>query len=110
MENPRNRNWLIISGLLFLVVPVAIFAMWVFVFTANPAAQQTEKVKIFQSWFPSFLRSNSLISLLVIIFSIASILFSLIGQKMANKTFRIVGILVVIAASFVLLLQFFSML
>jgi hypothetical protein len=84
--------------------------LWINTFSSNPFASQEEKVKIFSSYFPVFLRKMSSISLMVLAAAAGSILFTLAGRKSANRIFKVVGVVVIIVAILLLLLQLFSML
>jgi hypothetical protein len=104
------NNGMSIVGLLFLLIPIFILMLWISTFSANPSASQEEKVKIFSSYFPTFLRSTSSISLIVLASAVGALVFTVAGRKSANRIFKVVGIIVIIVASLVLLLQLFSML
>jgi hypothetical protein len=106
----QSSNSLSIIGVILLLVPISIWLLWISIFSSNPSASQAEKVQIFNSYFPLFLRSNSSISLVVLALSVGSIVFTILGQKSANRVFKTGGIFVIIIASVVLLLQTFSML
>jgi hypothetical protein len=106
----KSSNSVSIVGLSLLVVPILIWAPWIGTFSSNPSASQADKVELYLSYFPAFLRSTLLISLIVLASAIGSILFTIIGRKSANSVFRVVGIFVIIVGSLVLLLQLFTML
>lgn len=106
----QNRNWLSIAGLILLLVPISIWILWIGTFSSNPSASQADKVAIFLSYFPSFLRSISSTSLMVVVSAIGSVILTVLGRKSANRVYRIAGKFVIIAAILVLLLQIFTML
>ena|SRR5436190_22371096 len=103
-------NVLSIAGLILLLISIFIWTLWIVTFDSNPSASQAEKVKILSSYFPPFLRSISSISLTVLASTAGSILFTLVGRTGANNLFRVVGLVVIIVAGVLLLLQLFSML
>lgn len=109
-HSPKSNNSLSIVGLVLLLVPILIWALWIGTFSSNPSASQAEKVEIYLSYFPTFLRGGSSISLIVVALAVSSILFTILGRKKANTIFKVVGIFVIIAGSLVLLLQLFTML
>ncbi|TMI84281.1 MAG: hypothetical protein E6H10_06165 [Bacteroidetes bacterium] len=109
-HSPKSNNSLSIVGLVLLLVPILIWALWIGTFSSNPSALQAEKVEIYLSYFPTFLRGGSSISLIVVALAVSSILFTILGRKKANTIFKVVGIFVIIAGSLVLLLQLFTML
>jgi len=108
--SPQSHNGLSIVGLLLLLIPIFILMLWINTFSSNPSASQEEKVKMFSSYFPVFLRKMSSISLIVLASAAASILFTLVGRKSASNVFKVVGIIVVIVVALLILLQLFSML
>jgi hypothetical protein len=99
-----------ITGLLLLLIPISIMVLWNFVFSSNPSASQAEKQRIFYSYFPTFLRKPSSITMVSMGFAAGSILFSVAGRKRANSIFRVLGIVAIIVASLILLLLMFQML
>jgi hypothetical protein len=108
-ESPHN-NSLSIAGLILLLVPISIWALWIGIFSSNPSASQPDKLKLFLSYFPTFLRRSSSVGLIVLASTAGSILLTALGRKSATRIVKIVGICVIIVASLVLLLQLFSML
>jgi len=64
----NNLRSLLLS-VLFLMVPVIILGLWIYVFETNSFASQVEKVKIYQSYFPVFMQSNFILSLIVLVSS-----------------------------------------
>lgn len=107
-HSPKSNNSVSIVGLILLLVPILIWALWIGTFSSNPSASQAEKVEIYLSYFPTFLRRGSSISLIVVALAVSSILFTLLGRKKANTVFRVVGVFVIIAGSLVLLLELFT--
>lgn len=114
MENkaqyPIKPNGWSIAGFLLLLISVSIWILWINTFSANPTASQADKVAIFLSHFPLFMRNTAATSLLVIVSAIGSIAFTALGQREAKSVYRVLGTIVIILASLVLLLQLFTML
>lgn len=106
----QHNNWLSIAGLLLLFVPVSIYIVWIMAYSANPSATQAESVAIYLSYFQPFMRSITATSVLLVISAIGAIVLSVIGRKSAGKFFSIISLIVIIAASFLLFLQVFSLL
>ena len=109
-HSDQSSNSLSIIGVTLLLIPISIWVLWISISSSNPSSSQAEKVEIYLSYFPQFLRSSSSISLVVLALSASAIVFAILGRKSANKGFKIGGIFVIIIASLVLLLQMFSML
>jgi hypothetical protein len=104
----NNLRSLLLS-VLFLMAPVIIWGLWIYVFETNPSASQFEKAKIYDSYFPVFMQGNLILSLIVLVSSLIAIVMA--GMSM-SKTFvsrKIISILIIIAASLIVLLQLFSM-
>jgi hypothetical protein len=109
-HSPQNRNSLSITGLILLLAPISIWALWIGTISLNPSASQAEKVTIFLSYFPTFLRKTSATSSIVLTSAIGSIVFTMLGQKSASRAFKIVGMFVIFIASLIFFLQLFTML
>jgi len=109
-QNAKKSNSLSIVGLILLFVPVSIYILWIIAYSSNPSSTQAESVAIYLSYFPPFLRSIAATSLLLVISAIGSIVVSVFGRKTSNKFFSVIGLLVIIVASFLLFLQIFSLL
>lgn len=114
MKNKRPslqyKNPLLIIGVILLLIPVCIWALWISIFSSNSASSPAEKVEIFLSYFPHFLRSISAISLVVLALCASSIVFAILGGKSAGGKVKIGSLFVIIMASLFLLLQMFTML
>jgi len=108
-QKAQTNNRLSIAGLILFLVPVTIYILWIIASSSNPSATQAENVATYLSYFPQFLRSISAISVLLVISAIGSIVLSFIGRRSANKFLRVTGLIVIIAASFLLFLQIFSL-
>ena len=104
----NNLRSLLLS-VLFLMVPVIILGLWIYVFETNSFASQVEKVKIYQSYFPVFMQSNFILSLIVLVSSLIAIVMGGINMSKTFVSRKIISILIIIAASLIVLLQLFSM-
>jgi hypothetical protein len=109
-HSPKKYHALSITGLLLLLIPVLILGLWIGTFNSNPTATQAEKVAIYMSKFPSFLRNLSTISLIIVGSAIGSILFTIVGRKISKRGINIIDVFVIIVACLIMLLQLFSML
>ena len=109
-ENARTvSNTSSIIGLVVLAIPVWIWGLWIWLFSATAGSSQEERVKLYLSYFPPFLTVTA-ISWIVIVTSVCAIVFSMLGRRTADALFRALGIFVIIAASCLLFLQQFTML
>jgi hypothetical protein len=108
--SPPKNNWLSIVGLILFIIPICIWGLWIDTFNTQQDASQAERVEIFLSYFPSFLRTTHSISITVLASSAASIVFTLVGLIWANTFFRVLAIFVVFILILVIVLQLFTML
>jgi hypothetical protein len=110
MQSEHRNNWRkLLLSLFFLFIPIIILGLWIYVFESNPNASQSEKVKVYQSYFPVFMRDNFTVSIIVLMSSLIAIVFASTSLKKANDTVKATGIIVIIVASLIVLLQLFSM-
>lgn len=84
-QNPIKPNGWSVAALLLLLVSVSIWILWINTFSANPTGSQADKVAIFLSHFPLFLRNTTATSILVIASGIGSIAFTVLGQREAKE-------------------------
>ena len=105
----KNKRWLTLISVLFFLVPVAIWGLWLYVYENNTALSPLEKSKLFESFFPSSIQSNTHLSLIVIISGILSIVFASIKLNSTTATLKAVNTVTIILVSLILLLQLFSL-
>ena len=72
----KKKVSITLLSILFLIVPIIIWGLWIYVFENNPNTAQTDKVKIYLSYFPGFLHSKFNVSLVVLISSIIAMVFA----------------------------------
>ena len=104
----RPRNWFSALGLILLLVPIYSWTIWIRTFNSNPTASHADKVQMYLSNLPTFLRGISL-SVYELAFGIAAILLAIFGRKKPNGDFRAIDIFVIVIASLLLFLQLFTM-
>ena len=109
IDQVKGKNGFTIAGILLLIPSLWIWGAWIKTANANPSLPQDEKVEIFLGYFPAFIKSVSTTSYIVLISCIACIVISAIGLKYASRPFRIVGIILIVVASLITLLQLFTM-
>jgi hypothetical protein len=105
----KCRNSLSIAGIILLLPSLWVWGAWIKTVQDNSSLGQKEKVEIFLGYFPAFIKSVSTTSFIVLPSCIACIVISAIGLKHASKPFRIVGIIIIVLASLITLLQLFTM-
>ena len=109
VEEDKKKNLFSIIGIIFLLPALWVWGAWIKTVRANPSLPQEEKVEIFLGYFPSFIRTVPVTSYMVLLSCVACIVFSAIGLSRATKPFKIVGIIVIVIASLITLLQLFTM-
>jgi len=105
----KCRNSLSIAGGILLLPSLWVWGAWIKTVGANPSLPQDDKVEIFLGYFPAFIKSVSTTSFIVLLSCVACIVISAIGLKHASRPFRIVGIIIIVLASLITLLQLFTM-
>ena len=103
------KNGLSIASLILLLPSLWVWGAWIKTVKANPSLPQDEKVEIFLGYFPAFIKSVGTTSYIVLLSCIACIAISAIGLKHASRPFRIVGIIIIVVASLITLLQLFTL-
>src|SRR5438045_5185058 len=97
----RNNSRKLLLSLLFLIIPIIIWGLWIYVFESNPNAPQSEKVQVYQSYFPGFMRDNFTVSIIVLISSLIAIVFVSIILIKAPAIVKASGIIIIIVASLI---------
>jgi len=109
VDQDKKKNVFSIVGVLILIPAIWVWGAWIKTVVDNPTLPQEEKVEIFLGYFPSFIHTVSVSSYMVLLSCAACIVFSAIGLSRATKPFKIVGIIVIVLASLITLLQLFTM-
>ncbi len=109
LEQDKKKNIFSLVGIIFMLPALWVWGAWIKTVGANPSLPQDEKVEIFLGYFPSFIRTVGVSSYMVLLSCAACIVFSAIGLSRATKPFKIVGIIVIVLASLITLLQLFTM-
>ncbi len=110
METKYSNNLrVLLLSLLFLIAPVIIWGLWIYVFENNPDASQSEKVKIYLSYFPVFMQNIFSLALIVLGSSLIAIGFAAISIRKTFVNQKIISVTIIVAASLIVLLQLFSM-
>ena len=98
---------LTVSSLIFLSFPLLIYRLWIKAF--NLGTSQSERVSIFNSYFPDSLQGRWDTTYLSISFCLLAIILSSICLKLSQKFWKILNIIILIFSSLLLLLNLFSM-
>jgi len=107
-KNQKKFRMLLLS-IFFFIIPVLTWGLWIYVFETNPNSAQEEKVKIYNSFLPGFMHTDTHLSLTVFISSVAAIVFASLSIRKAPALYKAIGIIVIIMSALIVLLQLFSM-
>ena len=105
---PSVLKILFLLGILFSVVPLAIWGLWIYVF--NLSDNHTDRVAIYESYFPAFLHGRYPIALLIVAFCVLSIILSSISLKLSGTICKTLNIFILILCGFLLLLTLWGLL
>ena len=110
--NMKKSNQLLLKTLTFvsiilLSIPLLVYGLWIQAF--NLGATQSERVLVFNSYFPDFLQGRWDTTYLSITFCILAIILSSICLKLSQKLWRALNIIILIFGSLLQLLNLFSM-
>ena len=105
----KKKVSITLLSILFLIIPIIIWGLWIYVFENNPNASQTDKVKIYHAYLPGFLHNNFNLSLVVLISSVIAILFAAKIMTQTSVILKAINIITIIVGSLIMLLQLFSM-
>ncbi len=105
----KKKVSITLLSILFLIVPIIILGLWIYVFENNPNAAQTDKVKIYHAYLPGFLHTNFNLSLVVLISSVIAIVFAAKSMTQTSSILKAINIITIIVGSLIMLLQLFSM-
>ncbi len=94
-------------ALLASSVPVTIFVLWIK--AANLGSTQAERVAIFYTYLPEFLRGRWNSTYLSIVFCVLAIILSAKGKKSRSRWWRALNILILTVSGGLLALNLFSM-
>ena len=110
MTRTRSKIVLPVLAILFLLIPLLIWGVWIYVFQNNPDVSQQEKVAAFLSFFPDLIQNQAQISLVVMSSALLAAVVALFGIQRSTKTLKVFYIFILLAAVLVGLLQLFMML
>ena len=111
-ENKERQLWKFgsVAGLVFLLSPCAIWGSWIGTFSSYPEKSQAEKVTIFLSHFPSALQNTRVLTVIALVSCILAVVLSTLSLKQSTGILKSIGVLTLIAAAFIGLLSFFTLL
>jgi hypothetical protein len=111
-ENKGRQLWKFgaLAGLLFLIPPCVIGGFWISTFSSYPEKSQAEKVTIFLSHFPSALQNTRVLTVIALVCCILAVLLSTLTFKQSTGILKSIGVLTLIAATFIGLLSFLTLL
>src|SRR4029078_5300474 len=95
-------------SLFFILIPIIIWALWIYVFNEYPNLSQSDKSDKYNSYFPQFIQNH--LASIVLCTSLISIIFALIAiRKISSPSHKVPSMLIFIVGGSIILLQLFSM-
>ena len=104
----KLKVWMTWISLLFLFVPLFLWALWIYVFENNAGASQLDKVREFQSYLPKMIGNNT--SAVVLISSCIALVFALINLTNKTVEYKSINVIILIVSSLIVFLTAFSLL
>jgi len=104
---PRLLKIFLFAGLFCLSIPVSIYGLWIH--AANLGHNQAERVLLFKSYFPDYLKGRFDTTLLSIFFCILAIILCSTSMSLSGKFWKIINYIILIPSSLLLFLNLFSM-
>ena len=107
INNPTKLKGFTLLGFICLLIPLTIYGLWMSAFGLG--TNQSERVTIFNEYFPDFLHGRWGTTLLSITFCILAIVFSSISLKLSGNFWKFLNITILLFSTLLLLLNLFSM-
>lgn len=104
---PSLLKLMTFAGVLFMSIPILIQGLWIYVF--NLADNQSDRILIFQSYFPEFLQGRYVATYLSLAFCLLAIILSSNSLKLSGKLWKSVNMMILIISSILLLLNLFQL-
>ncbi len=98
---------LTVLSLISVLIPILIWVLWSYCF--NSQTNQADRVKMFESYFPEFLKGQFTISLFSLLLCILSIILSSIYLNRRTPLVKAISTVVIIAGGLMTLLSLFSL-
>ena len=103
-----HKKYTAILAIIFLLPALYIFGVWLKAWNAEPDASQAAKTSAFLNWFPNGLTTNA-VTFVSIGCCIAALVLAATSFKQRVVSLRVLMMLTVIFASFILLLDIFQL-
>ncbi len=94
-------------GLVCFFIPLSILGLWIYAFDLED--NQTDRVAIFNSYFPNFLHGRYDTTYLSLAFCLLSIVLSSVSLKLSGKLWKAMNIVILVFAIMLLLLNLFGL-
>jgi len=102
-----TKKILALTGTIIFLVPVTFLVLWIHAF--YQPGSFADRVNMYLSYFPAFLRGPMTISLLSIVLCMVAVGLNAINLANENKLMKAVSLFIVIAGSLLGFLNLFSM-
>ena len=99
----------LLTGISFILIlmPILLYALWIYSF--NSQSNQADRVKMYQSYFPDFLKGRYTISLISLVLCLLGIILSTVTGSRTTSLLKAINIIVLIAGILVGGLYLFSL-
>ena len=104
---PQLLKTLTFIGLFCVAVPISIFFLWGYAY--HSGNNQADRIAIFNSYFPSFLRDAKDITYLSIVICISAIIVSGTGLTISSKLWKWLNIIILVLSILMMLMNLFSL-
>lgn len=104
---PKLLKILTFLGLLCLSIPLSLQGLWIYAF--NQAANQADRVAIFNSYLPEFQLGRYTPTFLGAAFCLLAIILSSVSLKLSGKLWKSFNIVTLVVSSLLLLLHLFQL-
>ena len=105
--NQTQLRALSILGFILTLVPLSIYVLWVNAF--NQGSSQSERVAIFNDYFPDFLHGRWDTTLLGMAFCVLAIILGITALKLKAKSWKAFNLFILSLSSLLFALNLFSM-
>lgn len=107
IKNKAHLQFISFFGLVCLLLPVAIQALWIYAF--NLAATHQERVEIFSSYFPDFFHRSYTLAFVSLAFCILAIILSNVSLHLSGKWWKMINFSTLISSVLLVFLNLYQM-
>ncbi|MBM4162459.1 MAG: hypothetical protein FJ217_15325 [Ignavibacteria bacterium] len=98
-----------LGGAAFLAAPCYIWGVWINTFSSFSGKTQQERSEAFFSRFPAFLQNAQTLTLIALASCVLAVVLSTVSLKHSRGVFKSISVLTMVAAAFLGLFTFLTM-